>query len=145
MGISLTPEEQFEVFGTDKVGGEWAEEAKQRWGDTDEFRESQARTARYTKEDWQRLKAEGDEGLRAFAAALGSGVPADGPAAMQLAEEHRQYLNRWFYECSYEMHCCLADMYVADERFTRTYDEVAPGLAAYVSAAIQANAARRSG
>jgi DNA-binding transcriptional MerR regulator len=78
MGMSLTPEEQFEVFGTDKVGGEWAEEAKQRWGDTDAFRESRTRTARYTKEDWQRLKAEADDGLRAFAAAMTSGLPATG-------------------------------------------------------------------
>jgi DNA-binding transcriptional MerR regulator len=30
MGMQLTPEEQFDVFGTDKVGGEWAEEAEQR-------------------------------------------------------------------------------------------------------------------
>ena len=34
MGISLTPEEQFEIFGTSKLG-EYAAEAEQRWGDTD--------------------------------------------------------------------------------------------------------------
>ena len=34
MGISLTPEEQFEIFGTDKAGAEWAEEAERRWGGT---------------------------------------------------------------------------------------------------------------
>src|SRR5438552_18680098 len=33
-------------------------EAEQRWGDSDAFKESQKRTARYTKEDWQRLAAE---------------------------------------------------------------------------------------
>jgi DNA-binding transcriptional MerR regulator len=41
MGISLTPAEQFEIFGTDTVGGEWAEEAERRWGDTDEWKQSQ--------------------------------------------------------------------------------------------------------
>ena len=39
-------------------------EAEQRWGDTDAYRESQQRAAAYSKEDWMRLKAEADEGLR---------------------------------------------------------------------------------
>ena len=33
-------------------------------------------------------------------------------------------------------------MYVADERFTKTYDQVKPGLAAYLREAIHANADR---
>ena len=33
IGIGLTPEEQFEIFGTEKVGGEWAAEAEERWGE----------------------------------------------------------------------------------------------------------------
>ena len=93
MGISLTPEEQFEVFGTDKVGGEWADEASERWGDTDAFRESQRRTAAYTKDDWQRLKAEADEGLRAFRDALQSGAAGRRRAEPRAsAEEHRAYI-----------------------------------------------------
>jgi DNA-binding transcriptional MerR regulator len=140
MGMALTPEEQFEVFGTDKVGGEWADEARERWGETDEFRESQRRTAGYSKQDWVRLKDEADAGLRQFRDLMVSGAPADGPEARDLAEQHRQYISRWFYDCGYEMHRCLAELYVADERFTQTYEVVAPGLAQYVSTAILANA-----
>jgi hypothetical protein len=33
-------------------------------------------------------------------------------------------------------------MYVADPRFTKTYEDIAPGLAAYVRDAIHANADR---
>jgi len=141
MGMALTPEEQFEVFGTDQVGGEWHDEAKDRWGDTDSFKESQRRTAAYTKEDWARLKDEADAGLRAFRDLMQSGAPADGPAAQALAEQHREYLSRSFYDCGYDMHRGLAEMYVADERFTATYETVAPGLAQYVHDAIVANAA----
>jgi hypothetical protein len=140
MGMSLTPEEQFEIFGTDKVGGEWAEEAEQRWGETDAWRESQRRTAGYTKDDWARLKAESDRGLRAFADALRSGLPATSAEAVDLAREHRAFLTRWFYDCSPERHRGLAEMYVADERFRRTFDEVQPGLAQYVHDAILAAA-----
>ena len=32
-GMRLTPEEQLEIFGTDKVGGEWADEAERHWGE----------------------------------------------------------------------------------------------------------------
>jgi hypothetical protein len=61
---------------------------------------------------------------------------------MDLAEAHRRYLSRWFYDCGYDMHRGLAEMYVADERFTNLYDSVAPGLAQYVHDAIIANAER---
>jgi DNA-binding transcriptional MerR regulator len=142
MGMQLTPEEQFDVFGTDKVGGEWAEEAEQRWGDTDEFRESQRRAATYSKDDWVRIKQESDAGLRAYAEVMQSGQPADGERAMDVAEENRQFLRRWFYDCSPEMHRRLAEMYIADERFAKTYNDVAPGLAGYVHDAIVANADR---
>jgi hypothetical protein len=67
MGIALTPEEQFEIFGTDQVGGEWADEAEQRWGDTEAFKESQRRAATYTKDDWATMKTESDAGLHAYA------------------------------------------------------------------------------
>ncbi len=140
MGMALTPEEQFEVFGTDKVGGEWADEARERWGDTDSYQESQRRTASYTKQDWAELKAESDAALCALRGLMQSGAPADGPVAQDLAEQHRQYLTRWFYDCGYEMHRGLAEMYVADERFTQTFDAVAPGLAQYFHDAIVANA-----
>jgi DNA-binding transcriptional MerR regulator len=142
MGIQLTPEEQLEVFGTDKVGGEWADEARERWGETDEYRESQRRTASYTKDDWTRIKAETDANVREFADALRAGAPADGAAAMDAAERHRQHIIENFYDCGYEMQKCLAQIYVADPRFTANYDDVEPGLAQYVHDAILANAAR---
>jgi MerR family transcriptional regulator, thiopeptide resistance regulator len=142
MGISLTPEEQFEVFGTDKVGGEWADEAERRWGDTEPYRHSRQRTASYTKQDWVKLKAEADEGLRAFADAQRAGTPADSPAAMDLAEAHREYISRWFYDCDHDMHRGLAHMYTADPRFSKLYEDVSPGLAQYVHDAIVANADR---
>lgn len=143
MGIQLTPEERFEVFG-DFDPDAHAEEAEQRWGGTDAYRESTRRAARYSKEDWLRNKAENEDWGRRVAAIMDSGAPADSPAAMELAEEHRQLISRWFYECSYEIHTGLADMYVADPRFTAYYEKIRPGLAAYLSEAIHANAISRA-
>ncbi|MEV4908991.1 MerR family transcriptional regulator, partial [Streptomyces albidoflavus] len=74
MGINLTPEEKFEVFeGYDP--DQYADEARQRWGHTDAYRESQRRTASYTKADWQRLKDEFDALHARVAELLAQGVP----------------------------------------------------------------------
>ena len=88
--------------------------------------------------------AENEDWNRRFAELMASGAPADGPAATALAEEARQHICRWFYDCSYEMHTALADMYVADPRFTETYEKIRPGMAAYLAEAIHANAIARS-
>ncbi|MFW3169795.1 MerR family transcriptional regulator [Geodermatophilus sp. CPCC 206100] len=144
MGIDLTPEEKFELFG-DWLPEEYEAEAEQKWGDTEAWAQSQRRTRAYTKDDWVRIKAEGEDVESRFAAALRDGVPADSAAAMDLAEEHRQQISRNFYDCSYEIHAGLGRMYVEDGRFTAHYERIAPGLAQYVSDAIQTNAARHGG
>ncbi|MFG1839423.1 MerR family transcriptional regulator [Micromonospora sp. NPDC049175] len=143
LNIQLTPEERFEVFG-DVDPEEHQAEAEQRWGGTEAYRESNRRVSRYTKADWLRYKAENEDWGRRIVAVLASGVPADSPEAMDLAEEHRQLIGSWFYECTYEGHTGLADMYLADERFTAYYENIAPGLAVYLNEAIHANAISRA-
>lgn len=141
MGIQLTPEEQREVFGDDWLGDEYQEEAEQRWGGTDAWRQSQQRTAGYSKADWAQVKAETDALEADLAAALAEGVAPGSERADALAERHRAGIER-FYDCSHEMQCCLARMYLDDERFRAHYDAVAPGLAQYLHDVIVANAAR---
>lgn len=143
MGIQLTPEERFEVWG-DFNPDDHAEEAEERWGDTDAYKESQRRVAGYTKKDWLAIKAEAEAIHSRLIEAMRSGEPADGDIAMGLAEEHRQHMSRWFYECGHDMHKGLGEMYVQDPRFKATYEEMAEGLAEYLSRAVLANAARAS-
>jgi MerR family transcriptional regulator, thiopeptide resistance regulator len=141
MDIPLTPEERLEVFGEFRPE-DYAEEAEQRWGETAAYKESQRRVASYTKEDWQALKAEEKEIRARLAAALESGLAPDSEEAMAAAEAHRQHISRWFYECSYEMHRGLTEMYVSDERFRSNYDSQTPGLADFIREAALANASR---
>ena len=141
MGMSLTPEEQFEIFGTDKLA-EYAEEAEQRWGDTEAWKQSQRRTAAYTKEDWIAIKAEADASIAGFAEAIRAGEPANGTVAMDLAEAHREHISRWFYDCSYDMHRGLAELYISDPRYIAEYDKIEPGFSGYVHDAMLANADR---
>lgn len=143
MGINLTPEEKFEVFG-DKDPEAHAEEAERRWGGTEAYAESQRRAARYTKDDWQRMQAEVASWGERYDALMAAGEPPAGERAMDMAEEHRQHITTWFYVCSYETHQGLAGMYVSDARFKEFYDSVRPGLAEHLRDAIGANAARHS-
>ena len=141
MGINLTPEERLEVFG-DHDPEEYAAEVEERWGDLDAYRESMRRTRSYTRADWQRIKDQGQAAVDSLVAAMQAGKPADSPEAMDGAEAHRLHIDGNFYPLSYELHVGLAEMYLADPRFTATYEKVAPGLAQYVHDAIEANAAR---
>ena len=121
---------------------QYAQEARERWGHTEAYRQSAERTARYTKEDWEHVRTEAAVNAAAFAAAFTAGVPAGSPQAMDVAEEHRQHIARWFYDCPPDLHRGLGDMYVADPRFTANYDTDHPGLAQYIRDAIHANADR---
>ncbi len=143
MGIDLTPEERFEVFG-DHDPEQYAQETEARWGGTDAYAESRRRTARYTKDDWKRIRAEADAWGERYAALVASGEPPTGEAAMDLAEEHRRHIDTRYYACPHEMHVCLGETYVADERFTAYYDTLRPGLAEHLRDAILANAARHT-
>ncbi len=141
-GMNLTKEEMFEVFG-DFDPSEHEEEAERLWGETDAYQESARRTARYTKEDWLEIKAESEEIGRRWVEALRSGVDPTSDAAADVAEAARLQIDRRFYPCPPEMHANLGEMYLADPRFTKTYEDMAPGLAQFVRDAIVANAARQ--
>ncbi|WP_367044015.1 MerR family transcriptional regulator [Streptomyces sp. Je 1-332] len=141
MGINLTPEEKFEVFG-DHDPEQYADEVERRWGHTEAYKESQRKAASYTKEDWQRINDEFSAVHARMADLLTQGLPADSVEAMDVAEEHRCFITRFHYTCPHELHTCLGEMYVADERFTAVYEEIRPGLAVYMRDAIVANAAR---
>jgi hypothetical protein len=120
-------------------------EARERWGDTDAYRESARRARRYGKEEWAKIRG-AQEGIETgLADAMISGDPAEGERARHLAEQARLHIDRWFYPCSHRMHVGLAEMYIADPRFKAHYDDRARGLAEYVAAAIRANAAAAPG
>ena len=122
---------------------QYEEEARERWGGTDAYRESMRRTRRYSRDDWTRIKAEAEDVMARLAELLQEGAHAASRAARGLAEEHRRHIDRWFYPCSHAMHAGLADMYVADPRFTEYFEKRGQGLAAFFREAILANAARR--
>ncbi len=141
-GYQISKEEQREIFG-DAFDDDYAAEAEQRWGDdSDAWAQSQQRTQKYDKEQWQQIKAEGDMLSSRFIDLMQAGAQADSAEALKVAEGHRQHICRWFYDCSPQMHAGIAELYVTDDRFAKSYEDQATGLARYVHDAVVANAAR---
>lgn len=67
---------------------------------------------------------------------------------MDLAEEHRLHISRWFTSCPPEMHQRIADDFVADPcafALVVPPSQQRPSLAAYACRAVHANAARHAG
>ena len=121
----------------------YAEEAKDRWGNSDSYKESQRRLANYSKDDVAKASAQMDDATQEIKAAFLAGLAADSSAAMLGAEKHRLAISNWWYKCSKQMHQNLGDMYLADPRFTENYERLAPGFAQYIHDAIYANANKR--
>ncbi|GAA1375361.1 hypothetical protein GCM10009612_72010 [Streptomyces beijiangensis] len=142
MGINLTPEEKFEVFG-DKDPEAYAEESARRWGGTASYEESQRRVARYTKDDWKEMQAEIADWGERYNAVMADGEDPAGERAMDLAEAHRAHTTKWFFACHPKIHTGLGEMYVSDPQFRSYYESLRPGLAEHLRDAIRANAARR--
>ena len=136
-GIRLTREEQRELFGDG-----FKRSTRPRRGSagaTPRSGSSPRRGPRGTRRrTGEAIKAEADAVNDAFVAAKRSGAAPDSPAALAAAEAHGRHIEDRFYDLSPEMHRCLAQMYIADERFTKHYDDLEPGLAQYVHDAITA-------
>ena len=127
MNFSVFDKKQQEAF---------AAEAKQRWGGTDAYRESQAKTA--GKSDDQLRQDGGD--LMAFFAQLGelkTGCP-DGNEAQSLVAELQKFITEHYYNCTKQILSGLGQMYVADERFKANIDSVGgEGTAEFAAKAIE--------
>jgi DNA-binding transcriptional MerR regulator len=140
-GEPMTDTEMFEVFG-DFDPKEYEAEVEEQWGDTDAYAESARRTARYTKDDWKKIKAEGGAVTSGLGEKLAAGASAGDPDVQALVDRHRAHIDHWFYPCSVEMQANLGEMYGADPRFAATYERVHAGLAVFLRDAIRIRASR---
>jgi len=136
----MNKKDLFGAFDFDKImehQKQYEDEVKERWGNSEAYKVSAGRTAKYSQEDWEKMNAESQEYLKEMIDCFREGIPFSDPRMMSVCEKARKQIDTWFYPCSLEMYSNLGNMYVADERFTEYYDKFAPGLAAYYNEAIQ--------
>ena len=115
----------------------YEKEARERWGNTDAYREHEQKTINYTKKEW----AEAHNGLMSifaeFAACKDSGLTADSDEAQALVAKLQAYITDHYYTCTDEILAGLGIMYDCDERFKRNIDKCGKGTAEFSAEAIK--------
>ncbi len=111
-------------------------EIRERWGNTEAYREHEQKTKNYTKEKW----AEANDGLMAifaeFAVCKDSGASADSAETQALVAKLQAHITANYYTCTKEILAGLGEMYIADERFKNNIDKYGKGTAEFASKAI---------
>ena len=112
-------------------------EVRERWGDTESYREHEQKTKGYTKEKW----AEANDGLMAifaeFSTCKANGVMPGSAEAQELVIKLQSYITANYYTCTDEILAGLGKMYVADERFKKNIDKYGEGTASFVAESIE--------
>ncbi len=111
---------------------EYAEEVRQRWGDTAAYKESESRNT-----DFGKAAAMLDAVFEEFAELDRSGISPDDEAAKIQVEKLQRCITENFYTCTNEILAGLGQMYVADVRFKNNIDKHGEGTAEYVSQCIK--------
>ena len=125
---------EFDMNEINKVKEEYKEEAKERWGDTDAYKESNRKTSKYGKEDWEEISKDSARIYKGFADNMDKEVSS--PEVQHFVQEWQNHITKYFYNCTKEILAGLGEMYVADERFTKNIDKYGEGLAEFMSKAI---------
>ena len=116
---------------------QYEDEAKLRWGATDAYKESQAKTAAYSKDKWNDVLAGMNGVFAEFAECKNCGKSADSKTAQRLVKKLQDYITGNFYHCTDDILAGLGQMYVCDERFKNNIDSHGEGTAEFVSKAIK--------
>ncbi len=117
---------------------QYEDEVKQRWGATDAYKESQAKTAGYSKDKWNDVLGGMNGVFAEFAECKKCGESADSDAAQQLVKKLQDYITANFYHCTDDILAGLGQMYTLDERFKNNIDKNGEGTADFASEAISA-------
>lgn len=125
----------YDMTELNKMKKKYAAEVRERWGETEAYRESEQKTSGYDDLQWNTLRGEGDDILKAFG--QNRHLKPDSKEAQELVKCWQAYITKNFYHCTDEILYCLGLMYVGDERFTENIDRYGKGTAEFMSKAIE--------
>ncbi|RWZ52389.1 MerR family transcriptional regulator [Halobacillus fulvus] len=112
----------------------YEEEVKERWGETDAYKESLKKTSRYSEEDWEAIHKEASAVDSKLADLMDKGP--DDPEVQRLIDQKRQHITDYYYTCTPEIFRGLADLYVDDPCFTKNIEKVKRGYASFLREAM---------
>ena len=134
----MSNEEKFKGFKEKLIEDnekQYGQEIRDKYGD-ETVDASNAKLMNMTKQQYQAMQQLEQQMFERLAEAMELG-DATSDLAMEVAELHKRWLSFTWKEYSKEAHAGLAQMYIADERFTAYYDErSATGAAQFLHDAI---------
>ena len=136
--IKMMDKEKFEGFKQemiDKNEEVYGEEIRAKFGD-EAIDKSNAHIKGLSQAQLAEAEGLGQQLADTLRAAIETGA-AHGELAQKACEMHKQWLMVFNPNYNKEYHLALAEMYVADERFKATYDEIAPSCAEFLRDAIR--------
>lgn len=142
---AMTDREKFEGLKKGEIERNetaYGAEARAKYGDK-AVDDMNKRIMGMDEKKWKSAEALQTELNDALRAAVADGDPA-GEAAQKACDLHRRWLCLFWGEAKYtkEAHLCLAESYVADERFTEYYEKIAPACAKFLLSAMKVYCAK---
>ena len=137
LGGNVMSKDNFKAFGYEEVKKhqeKYKEETEKRYGKSDAYRESQGKTSKYSKNDWENIMQEAGAIYEELYKLMDKD-PSD-EKVQELIQKWRNHITTNFYNCTIEIFRGLALMYVGDERFTKNIDKYGEGLARFMSDAM---------
>lgn len=126
---------EFDTSDIEKTKVKYAQEVKDRWGNTDAYAESERKTKSYGKNDWEEIQRESEDIFKAFAANMDKSPESQ--EVQQLVLDWQNFITKRFYNCTKEILGCLGLMYTGDERFKKNIDKYGENLAEFMAKAIE--------
>lgn len=130
---------EFNAFDTSEIDEskeKYAQEVKERWGQTNAYAQYNQKSKKYNKEDWNSIQAEANEIMKGFAK-LREEDPSSKKAQAQV-KLWQDHITQRYYTCTKQILGGLGMMYVQDERFRNNINQHGEGTAEFMSKAIEA-------
>lgn len=137
-GTHMDDKEKFEGMKRELVEDNertYGQEVRERWGDA-AADGANRKMLNLSKDQFARFQKLGRRINEELEDAVRAGADPTGPAGARPCALHKEWLDYTWSFYSPEAHKGLAEMYVADERFTSYYDEVVKGCAAWLRDAV---------
>jgi hypothetical protein len=131
----MNDDEIYDGFSKEELES-WNKEAKLRWGNTSQYKQSVGKYESLTKEQKLEMKKAGEDLMQEFVKNMSKGPKS--PEVQKLVQKHYDAL-RFFYEPNLEMYKGLADMYVGyqgDTRFRAYFEKHDKKLPEFIRDAI---------
>lgn len=135
IGGKIMTEQIITAADIDAVKTKFAEEVRDRWGNTAEFEQSERRFSEMSEDGKEKLAEEQDRIFAAFAEC--AELSPDDERVQALVGKWHGFICENYFDCSAQVLAELGKMYIGDGRFTENLDRYGKGTALIMSRGIE--------